>query len=63
MAKRGRPKGTVKPDSMTKYLKVRVSPEEKKELIARINLSGLDISQYLRMLIELDKKEGYICKY
>lgn len=50
-------------DSKTAIIKLRINPDEKKELVERLNLSDLDLSQYIRLLIELDKREGYICKY
>lgn len=51
------------PGAKLDYIRMRITSEEKKELIERLNMSGLEVSQYIRMLIELDKREGYICKY
>lgn len=58
--KRGRPRCD---NSKTAIIKLRINAAEKKELVNRLNLSDLELSQYIRLLIELDKREGYICKY
>ena len=41
----------------------RIEREEKRELEERLAMSGLGMSEYIRRLIMLDKKEGYVCKY
>lgn len=46
----------------TCLLQVRMVPDEKKELQERLGASGMELSFYIRSLIELDKKEGYVCK-
>lgn len=60
--KRGRPKGRM-PGSKISTIRARVTPEEKKDLAMRVAMCGMDTSEYIRRLVELDKKEGYICKY
>lgn len=50
-------------DPMDTNLILRMKKEEKQELQERLALSGMDMSNYIRSLIELDKKEGYICRY
>lgn len=60
----GRKKGQEWPmPKKTCLLQVRMVPEEKKELQERLGKSGIELSSYIRCLIELDKKEGYICRH
>lgn len=44
----------------TCLLQVRMTPQEKQELKDRIGDRGF--SDYIRSLIALDKKEGYVCR-
>lgn len=59
----GKKTGVLAGDLKTEIIKFRVTPDEKKELAARLGLMNMEMSEYIRKLIELDKKEGYICKY
>lgn len=53
----GRKKGQEWPmPKKTCLLQVRMVPEEKKELQERLGKSGIELSSYIRCLIELDKK-------
>ena len=51
------------PNPKTVYIKMRISRKEKQELLERLAMQGLTITEYLQALIELDKREGYICRY
>ena len=57
-----RRKGTL-PDVKSSNIIIRIHPEEKKELMERLAMEHMELSDYIRKLIELDKKEGYICRY
>lgn len=57
---RGRKKD---PNSMDTILKIRIHSSEKKELMERLDMEGMNLADYIRALLALDKKEGYICKY
>lgn len=44
-------------------LTIRMEPERKQELKERLAAQGLELSDYVRRLIALDEKEGYVCKH
>ncbi len=47
----------------TCHIRYRATLEEREELKIRCAMQGMSLAEYLRKLVELDKKEGYICKY
>ena len=55
--------GRRRRQSMETYIQIRVSKAEKKDLQERLAMQGMDMSVYIRKLIQRDKKEGYICRY
>lgn len=44
-------------------IKIRIDASEKKDLIRRLHRSGMDMSGYIRTLIERDKEDRMVCKH